>query len=374
MKKVSIIILLSVQLYIAHSQNVGIGISNPSRAKLELNGSVGKTNAIFGGETSGISLQSNWPTIGFNQYYDGGSKYIASGFAAAQYLDPSTGVVAFDIFGAGTANAYATSTNRVFTIAGNGNIGIKVNPSNASLYVAKGGNFDGAAVFGGTSYNSHFNHSAHEDTYLRAGKNFGNVFINDIQQGNILMGAGASRVGINTSNPGSTFEIKQINNSGLTLVNPLNFSSWEIFSGTTTNLHLFFGGGQKGYFRSDNGNYYTVSDKRLKTNIHSMPTLLGKIMQLKPVEYEMNQNNPGHQKSIGFIAQDVKKIFPELVTVVPDMARGYKDIPDLHSIDYSGFGILAIKAIQEQQQQIDKLLQEIELLKKQNKMLGKLNH
>jgi hypothetical protein len=42
------------------SQNVGIGTSTPTRAKLEVNGAVDATSAIFG-ESSGISLQRNWP-------------------------------------------------------------------------------------------------------------------------------------------------------------------------------------------------------------------------------------------------------------------------------------------------------------------------
>ena len=78
-------------------------------------------------------------------------------------------------------------------------------------------------------------------------------------------------------------------------------------------------------------------------------------MQLRPVEYEMKYNNPGHERTIGFIAQDVRKFFPELVTVVTDTARGYPGIPDLHTINYNGFGILAIKALQEQQEQIEEM-------------------
>src|SRR5690242_19737063 len=56
-----------------YSQNVGIGIDNPIRAKLEVNGAAGATSAIFGGEGAGISLQRSWPSVGFNQYYTGGT-------------------------------------------------------------------------------------------------------------------------------------------------------------------------------------------------------------------------------------------------------------------------------------------------------------
>ena len=36
------------------AQNVGIGMNTPTRAKLELNGLVGNTTAIFGAEGNGI--------------------------------------------------------------------------------------------------------------------------------------------------------------------------------------------------------------------------------------------------------------------------------------------------------------------------------
>jgi hypothetical protein len=47
-----------------------------------------------------------------------------------------------------------------------------------------------------------------------------------------------------------------------------------------------------------------------------------------------------------------------------DTATGYRGITDLHAMNYSGFVVLAIKAIQEQQQQIEILKNEIDALKK----------
>lgn len=69
------------------AQNVGIGITNPVRAKLEVFvvAGAGATSAIFGTDGTGISLQRNWPTISFNQYRDivmpgSQGKYMANGF------------------------------------------------------------------------------------------------------------------------------------------------------------------------------------------------------------------------------------------------------------------------------------------------------
>jgi hypothetical protein len=97
------------------AQNVGIGTSTPTRGKLEVVGvaGAGATTAIFGGHTTGISLQCNWPTIGFNQYRDvvtpgSQGKYIANGYSAIQYFDPTNGNMVFDFFQSGTANEFTS--------------------------------------------------------------------------------------------------------------------------------------------------------------------------------------------------------------------------------------------------------------------------
>src|SRR5688500_1422534 len=93
------------------AQNVGIGITNPTRAKFEVFGVAGSgaSSAIFGSDATGISLQRNWSTIGFNQYRDivppgSQGKYIANGFAAIQFFDPTTGALHIDMFPTGLAN------------------------------------------------------------------------------------------------------------------------------------------------------------------------------------------------------------------------------------------------------------------------------
>lgn len=98
-------------------QNVGIGIATPTRSKLEVNGAVDATSAIFGGESSGISLQRNWPGIGFNSYWNAGNRYIANGYGARHFLDPFNGYMYLDMFSVGTANALPPLTSRALTIS-----------------------------------------------------------------------------------------------------------------------------------------------------------------------------------------------------------------------------------------------------------------
>ena len=100
------------------------------------------------------------------------------------------------------------------------------------------------------------------------------------------------------------------------------------------------------------GAHITLSDSRLKEEIAPLPAdILRKILQLKPYSYFYNNSrNLAKNKSIGFLAQDVEKLFPE---IVHDMQDGLK------GLNYAAFGIIAIKAIQEQQQNIEQQQQEI---------------
>lgn len=357
------------------SQNVGIGITNPTRAKLELYGSVSATSAIFGGESSGISLQSNLPAIGFNQYYSYGSKYISTGYAAVQYLDPNNGYMALDMFGTGIINNNVSSVQRAFTIANNGNIGIRTGPANASLYTIKGTNFDGSAVFGGTTYNSHFNYGTDEHTYIRGGKDNGDVVLNDVPAGVVVFGAGNSMVGINSGNPTYTLEIRQATNGGLSLVNPnAGSDSWEYLvsyysSQPASHLMLKYNGIPKGVFSPTGGYSGVGSDRRIKTNITDIPSVLSKLNLLRPVRYEMKDHNDNHEKTIGFIAQDVKNLFPGSVNVMQVTVDSANKIADLHTLDYTCLSVISIKAIQEQYDQIKGLQKENdELMKRLEKL------
>jgi hypothetical protein len=61
-----------------------------------------------------------------------------------------------------------------------------------------------------------------------------------------------------------------------------------------------------------NGTIQT-SDRRLKTNIHALPYGLAEVKRLNPVSYNwIDEKNTGNK--IGLIAQEVKKIIPEVVT------------------------------------------------------------
>jgi hypothetical protein len=354
-KKINFLfLLLSTGLYAA-AQNVGIGTSNPTRAKLEVHGVIGSsvTSAIFGGDSSGVSFQQSVPAIGFNQYRDAyGSRYMSNGYAAVQYIDNITGGMVFDMISPGTANGLTQGHKRALTLSIFGHVAVGSTLHNSALSVSRNPGVDATAWFYGTTHPTVFNFGPQENTYIRAGKDGGTVIVNDIPGGKIVI---SGAVGINSGSPVYPLEVKKWDDKHMILVEPNTFNNWEWnVHSTTGNLQLIYNGVFKGMFDKSNGEYHSVSDSRLKTDIQPLPSILSRVMKLEPVEYEMTQNNPDHEKSLGFIAQDVKLLFPELVTVTADTTHGHKGISDLHTLNYDGVGVLAIKAIQEQQEIIQK--------------------
>jgi trimeric autotransporter adhesin len=85
--------------------NVGIGTAFPAQARLVVNGRVGAVSAMFGSNTTGISIESNWPAIGFNNFYNGIRRYIAAGYAGSIWLNQSNGSMEMITYGNGAANA-----------------------------------------------------------------------------------------------------------------------------------------------------------------------------------------------------------------------------------------------------------------------------
>lgn len=125
----------------------------------------------------------------------------------------------------------------------------------------------------------------------------------------------------------------------------VNNNYWTFYTlDGTGNLSLTRNGTVVGTFAPDG--VYTGSDKKLKKNIKPLKKVLHRLLNLTPNEYNYIGSD-NHKKSIGFIAQDVDKYFPELVLDNP-----MDDGEVLMQLNYAGFGVLAIKAIQEQQVQI----------------------
>jgi streptogramin lyase len=86
--------------------NVGIGNFNATKAKLVVDSDPSTiTNAVFGSNGTGISLQKNWPAIGYNSYRDAtnNQRYMANGLAMVTAVDQVNGTYFWNKMGTGLA-------------------------------------------------------------------------------------------------------------------------------------------------------------------------------------------------------------------------------------------------------------------------------
>ncbi len=108
--------------------------------------------------------------------------------------------------------------------------------------------------------------------------------------------------------------------------------------------------------KTGGGSWSTLSDARMKNLTGEYHKGLNEIIQLNPVTFTYKAGNPrelnSNEPPIGFVAQDVQKIFPEAVSECKD---GYFDF-NIHAVN-----VALVNAVKE-------LKAENELLKKNAEM------
>lgn len=210
------------------------------------------------------------------------------------------------------AAASSSASNELMRISGTGNVGIGKNNPTASLHVARGTGGDGTAAFSGTTHASHFSYSTTEHTFIRGGKDGANVYINDVGTlGNVAIGNGTP----------------------------------------TEKLHVFGNLRVSGTICNTSGAITACSDVRYKKNFSKIENPLSKVLALNGLHYdwridEFKDNNFSKSRQIGFIAQELEEIFPEMVFTDE---KGYK------SVDYAKLTPVLVEAMKEQQKMIEEL-------------------
>lgn len=137
-----------------------------------------------------------------------------------------------------------------------------------------------------------------------------------------------------------------------------SLSSSRIAS-STDNIHFYYNA-SLGYNKVYAQSFSIGSDSTLKTNIESLSSgALFKILKMRPVSYIFKEDqgllNNNIYKKIGLIAQELEEILPEVIS--------YSEVAEIKMIDYDMLIPVLIKAIQEQQDDINDLHSEIETLK-----------
>ena len=147
-------------------------------------------------------------------------------------------------------------------------------------------------------------------------------------------------------------------------VNEIEFSSFSNISditslstalgNLTTNFNLIYqntnvNSDKTAYFNKvvaqniECNNFTGVSDERLKKNIVDLKNVGADLQKLRTVGFDWKSNN---EADIGFIAQDVEKIFPSLVKTDEN---GFK------SVKYLNFVPILVQGYKEQADEIRKL-------------------
>jgi hypothetical protein len=114
------------------------------------------------------------------------------------------------------------------------------------------------------------------------------------------------------------------------------------------------------------GNAYTTgtwggSDARWKKNISDLGTVLNNLELLTPVSYNWRKDefpdmHFDDSRQIGLVAQEVEKVFPDLVRTDD---KGYK------AVAYDKLSVVLLQGLKEQEQQIKSQQEQIDMLRKQ---------
>jgi hypothetical protein len=94
------------------------------------------------------------------------------------------------------------------------------------------------------------------------------------------------------------------------------------------------------HYTSDGTFTTNTSDERLKTNIKTLDGALGKVNQLRGVSYNWSENPTGDTR-IGFVAQEVNNVVPELTFVNPNSQEKYM------GVHYDNVTALLVEAVKE---------------------------
>ena len=161
--------------------------------------------------------------------------------------------------------------------------------------------------------------------------------------------------GVTGYNPDNTMTANSLTTSGATTAGSLTVDS-VVIDGTTighssdSDLMTLASGSL-----TVAGDVTISSDARLKSNIVALGPTLISLLQLEAKSYTM-KNDVEQKQKIGLLAQEVQKVFPELVS---------EDNNGMLAVNYQALVPVLINALKEQENNYNELEKSLEILEKE---------
>lgn len=369
-------------LTITNSGNVGIGTTSPGGYRLTVNGPAAGTAAAPAslstpgaaqGERSALALFGTFQSTPGDNAPRRTADVVAGfngGNWGAEYLSLNVG-------NNGSSNDTQVLTSEKVRIQSNGNVGIGISAPRTTLHAYGTSNTPSGS---GTTEKAIFIVEGSATNAIKMGTDPASPYGSWMQstdktnngiQYPLLLNPVGGKVGINTTAPEEQLEIKTaaaayglLHSDGTRKVGSYVDTTGGWY-GTKSNhdLHLFTNNGAKRLTVTTGGNIdiasfgtpgsethvcsdttgvlvlCSASDERKKEKIETLPAALRMVLQLRPVRYEWkDKGRMGKGQDVGFIAQEVMPLFPELVGLNSD---------GTYLLHYDKFAPILVSAIQE---------------------------